>query len=75
MNATLFFSNGAKFMNLKKADMIVVKNLNKKCRKVEYDAAESKLIFFIDASTAHELKLTINHDGVLKSYPDPKLVN
>lgn len=55
--------------------MTVIKEINKKCRKVDYDAKRGKLIFFIDSSTAYELNLTINHDGVLKSFPDPKLVN
>ncbi|VBB31270.1 unnamed protein product, partial [Acanthocheilonema viteae] len=65
--------NGMKVVYLKKSNMTVVNKLEKKCRKVDYDAKEGKLIFFIDSSTAHELKLTINHDGILKSYPDPKL--
>ncbi|KAK6108850.1 putative integral membrane protein [Brugia pahangi] len=65
--------NGIKVIYLKKDDMTVVKTLNKKCRKVDYNAKHAKLIFFIDTSTAHELKLTFNHDGVLKTYPDPKL--
>ncbi|VIO98964.1 Uncharacterized protein BM_BM10521 [Brugia malayi] len=65
--------NGIKVIYLKKDDMTVVKTLKKKCRKVDYNAKHAKLIFFIDTSTAHELKLTFNHDGVLKTYPDPKL--
>ncbi|VDM09162.1 unnamed protein product [Wuchereria bancrofti] len=65
--------NGIKVIYLKKDDMTIVKTLKKKCRKVDYNAKHAKLIFFIDTSTAHELKLTFNHDGVLKSYPDPKL--
>lgn len=69
------FRNGIKAIYLKKSDMTVVKTLKKKCRKVDYDAKNAKLIFFIDSSTAHELKLTFNHDGVLKPYSDPKLVN
>ncbi|VDM92219.1 unnamed protein product, partial [Litomosoides sigmodontis] len=65
--------DGVKFIDVKKSEMTVVKELNKKCRKADYDAKGAKLIFFIDASTAHELRLTINHDGILKSYADPKL--
>ncbi|KAM3716690.1 Threonine--tRNA ligase [Dirofilaria immitis] len=65
--------NGIKIINLKKSDMTIIKPIKKKCRKVDYDAKHAKLIFFIDSSTAHELKLTFNHDGILKTYPDPKL--
>uniref|UniRef100_A0A158Q6W4 Sema domain-containing protein n=1 Tax=Elaeophora elaphi TaxID=1147741 RepID=A0A158Q6W4_9BILA len=65
--------NGIKIIYLKKSKMTIVKQLNKKCRKVDYDAKQTKLIFFMDSSTSHELKMTLNHDGVLKSYADPKL--
>ncbi|VDM92245.1 unnamed protein product, partial [Onchocerca ochengi] len=65
--------NGIKVINLKKSEMTIVKQLKKKCRKVDYNAKVAKLIFFMDQSTAHELKLTYNHDGKLKTYSDPKL--
>lgn len=65
---------GEKIIYLKKREMTIVKDLNKKCRKVDYDAKRSNLIFFMDTSTAFELRLTLNHDGVLTKHPDPKLI-
>ncbi|EFO13003.1 hypothetical protein LOAG_15528, partial [Loa loa] len=65
--------DGIKVIYLKKSNMTVIQTLTKKCRKADYNAKDAKLVFFMDSSTAYELPLTFNHDGVLKSYPDPKL--
>ncbi|CAG9540674.1 unnamed protein product [Cercopithifilaria johnstoni] len=65
--------NGFKTLYLEKSNMTIVKELTKKCRKVDYNAKEAKLIFFIDISTAYELQLNINRNGELKQFPDPKL--
>uniref|UniRef100_A0A915Q5T1 Uncharacterized protein n=1 Tax=Setaria digitata TaxID=48799 RepID=A0A915Q5T1_9BILA len=65
--------DGIKVVYLKKSEMTLISQLKKKCRKVDYDSTNARLIFYMDSSTAHELKLTLNHDGVLKKFPDPKL--
>ncbi|VDM98699.1 unnamed protein product [Thelazia callipaeda] len=62
-----------KIIDIVRSEMFVVSGLEKKCRKVDYEAKKSRLIFFMDGSIAYELKLTINHDGQLKKFDDPKL--
>ncbi|VDO79631.1 unnamed protein product, partial [Onchocerca flexuosa] len=42
--------NGVKFIDLERKKMTKIEQLKQKCRKVDYNAKEAKLIFFMDKS-------------------------